>query len=62
MTNVTLNMCNQQNLGDGTPDVREGSYQSIAAFVYKMTENKVAPFLGDIDKIKMDKVCLFNVL
>merc|ERR1719320_2270339 len=37
-----------KNLGDGTPDVREGSYQSIAAFVYKMAEirdcaTKLAP-------------------
>lgn len=53
-----------KNLDHGTPDVREGAYQAIAACWLKLGENKIVPFLADVDKIKMEKVkdSSFNLL
>merc|ERR1739838_615471 len=45
-----------KNLDHGTADVRDGSYQAIAVCCMKISEDKVLPFLGDLPKVKLDKL------
>ena len=43
-------------MNDTAPDVREASYDAIGVAMKVVSEKNIAPFLADVDNIKMQKV------
>ena len=49
-----------QTVNDTAPDVREASYDAIGVAMKVVSEKNIAPFLADVDNIKMQKVRQMN--
>ena len=45
-----------QTVNDTAPEVREASYDAIGTAMKVVSEKNIAPFLADVDNIKMQKV------
>nr|CAB3231403.1 cytoskeleton-associated protein 5-like [Phallusia mammillata] len=45
-----------KNIDHSTPDVRDSAYQSIGMMSKLVGESKLQQFIGDLDKLKLDKI------
>jgi len=45
-----------QNIDHSSPEVREAAFQATGTMLKLVGENKLHPFLADLDKLKLDKV------
>ena len=45
-----------QTVNDTAPEVREGAYDALGVAMKVVSEKNIAPYLMDVDHIKMQKV------
>ncbi|XP_048241542.1 cytoskeleton-associated protein 5-like isoform X2 [Haliotis rufescens] len=45
-----------KSINDTTPDVREASFQALGTAMRVVSEKNIAPFLNDVDTLKMQKI------
>ena len=51
-----------QKLADTTPAVRDSAAEALGTALKVVGEKPMMPLLADLDKIKIDKVCLKSCL